>query len=67
MIVTMLPNNEIVQNVYKGKDGVLETVQSGSFLIDSSTVDPAVSKHVSVAATGTACVNCCIMFGINVI
>ena len=51
-LVTMLPNNDIVREVYMGKNGVLETVQSGAFLIDSSTVDPAVSKAVSVAAKG---------------
>ena len=47
----MLPNNDIVKDVYLGQNGILETVQSGSFLIDSSTVDPAVSKGVAKAAT----------------
>ena len=48
----MLPNNDIVKDVYLGPNGILETVQSGTFLIDSSTVDPAVSKAVAKAATG---------------
>ena len=51
-MVTMLPNNDIVKAVYLGQNGILETIQSGSFLIDSSTVDPAVSKAVAKAATG---------------
>ncbi|CAB3372889.1 Hypothetical predicted protein [Cloeon dipterum] len=41
-VVTMLPNNDIVTNVYTGKDGVFEGLQSGSILLDSSTVDPSV-------------------------
>ena len=51
-MVTMLPNNDIVREVYMGKNGVLETVQPGSFLIDSSTVDPSVSKTVAAASAG---------------
>jgi 3-hydroxyisobutyrate dehydrogenase len=46
----MLPNNDIVRNVYTGTDGVLSGLQNGSFLIDSSTVDPAVSKEVASLA-----------------
>ena len=48
----MLPNNNIVRNVFIGKDGVLETVQQGALLIDSSTVDPSVSQAVATAAAG---------------
>ena len=48
----MLPNNNIVRNVFMGKDGVLETVQQGALLIDSSTVDPSVSQAVAAAAAG---------------
>jgi len=43
----MLPNNDIVRNVYCGKDGVLEGVKNGALLIDSSTIDPAVSKEMA--------------------
>ena len=52
MMVTMLPNNNIVREVYLGKGGILETVQPGSFLIDSSTVDPTVSTGIAAAAEG---------------
>ena len=46
--VTMLPNNDIVKHVFTDpSDGVLSGLQKGSFLIDSSTVDPAVSKEVA--------------------
>ena len=52
MLVTMLPNNNIVREVFMGKDGILETVQEGALLIDSSTVDPSVSQAVASAAAG---------------
>ena len=47
-IVTMLPNNDIVRKVYTNPaDGILSGLLPGTFLIDSSTVDPAVSKEVA--------------------
>ena len=46
-IVTMLPNNDIVRDVYAGKDGILGSVKAGSLLVDSSTIDPAVSQEVA--------------------
>ena len=48
----MLPNNDVVRKVFMGKDGILETVQPGSLLIDSSTIDPSVSQAVAEAASG---------------
>ncbi len=42
-LVTMLPNNNIVRQVYTDpNEGILAALKVGSFLIDSSTVDPAV-------------------------
>lgn len=49
-IVTMLPNNEAVRQVYTGPKGVLSAVQQGAFLIDSSTIDPALSKEMAQLA-----------------
>jgi len=46
----MLPNSSHVQEVYCGSDGILSSVQPGSIMIDSSTIDPAVSKKVSIEA-----------------
>jgi len=51
-IVTMLPNNDIVKAVYQGADGVFGSMKSGSFLIDCSTVDPALSKDLATLASG---------------
>ena len=53
----MLPNNDVVREVYMGENGIFEAVQPGSFLIDSSTVDPNVSTGVAMAATGKLILN----------
>jgi len=52
IIVTMLPNNAIVSNVY---EDILGSVKPGAFLIDSSTVDPALSKDLACKAAGAGC------------
>uniref|UniRef100_A0A671L0A6 3-hydroxyisobutyrate dehydrogenase n=1 Tax=Sinocyclocheilus anshuiensis TaxID=1608454 RepID=A0A671L0A6_9TELE len=49
-IVTMLPSSPNVIDVYTGPNGILKRVKKGSLLIDSSTIDPAVSKEMAVAA-----------------
>jgi len=51
-IVTMLPNNAIVENVY---NEIFTSVKAGSFLVDSSTVDPALSKDLAVEAKDKGC------------
>ena len=47
IIVTMLPSSPHVEKVYLGQDGILEGASQNSILIDSSTIDPLVSKKVS--------------------
>lgn len=49
-IVTMLPSSPHVRDVYAGDDGILGAVQSGSLLLDSSTIDPAVSQEMAALA-----------------
>ncbi|XP_042327111.1 3-hydroxyisobutyrate dehydrogenase, mitochondrial [Sceloporus undulatus] len=49
-IITMLPSNPNVMEVYTGTNGVLKKVKKGSLLIDSSTIDPAVSKELAKEA-----------------
>jgi len=51
-VVTMLPNNAIVETVYKE---VLDNARNGSLLIDCSTVDPALSKQLSQEAQAKGC------------
>ncbi|XP_013864209.1 3-hydroxyisobutyrate dehydrogenase b [Austrofundulus limnaeus] len=49
-IITMLPSCPNVMDVYTGPNGILKKVKKGSLLIDSSTIDPAVSKEMASAA-----------------
>jgi len=66
-IVTMLPNNDIVRQVYTGSDGILGANKSGSLLIDSSTIDPAVSKELAEksAMMGAVFVDAPVSGGVN--
>uniref|UniRef100_A0A3Q4HE62 3-hydroxyisobutyrate dehydrogenase n=1 Tax=Neolamprologus brichardi TaxID=32507 RepID=A0A3Q4HE62_NEOBR len=49
-IITMLPSSPNVIDVYTGPNGILKKVKKGSLLIDSSTIDPAVSKEMAADA-----------------
>ncbi|XP_010764499.1 3-hydroxyisobutyrate dehydrogenase a [Notothenia coriiceps] len=49
-ILTMLPSSPNVIEVYTGPNGILKKVKKGTLLIDSSTIDPAVSREMAVAA-----------------
>lgn len=49
-IVTMLPSSPNVLEVYNGPNGILGKVKKGCLLIDSSTIDPYVSKEVAALA-----------------
>jgi len=44
VVLTSLPNDEVVLDVYKGPDGVFANAHRGSLVIDTSTVSPATSK-----------------------
>ena len=46
VVLSSLPNDEVVLDVYKGPGGVLENAHRGSLLIDTSTVYPDTSKSL---------------------
>ncbi|HHC6585859.1 TPA: 3-hydroxyisobutyrate dehydrogenase [Vibrio parahaemolyticus] len=50
VVVTMLPASQHVQSVYLGQDGILDSVDAGTLLIDSSTIDPATARLVGEKA-----------------
>lgn len=66
-ILTMLPNNDAVIACYTEPGGILEGVQPGALLIDSSTIDPAVSRAMSEAASakGAIFVDAPVSGGVN--
>lgn len=49
-IFTMLPDSPDVEQVLEGREGIFEAVQPGSILIDSSSISPAVTRRLAVAA-----------------
>ncbi|ROV60345.1 3-hydroxyisobutyrate dehydrogenase [Vibrio ponticus] len=51
VVVTMLPAGAHVQSVYLAEDGVLNSVNPGTLLIDSSTIDPGTARQVAAQAS----------------
>jgi 3-hydroxyisobutyrate dehydrogenase len=49
-VITMLPAGRHVREVYLGGGGILAAVQSGTLLIDCSTIDVATAREVGAAA-----------------
>jgi 3-hydroxyisobutyrate dehydrogenase-like beta-hydroxyacid dehydrogenase len=47
VVLSCLPNDEIVESAYKGADGVLANAHRGSLAIDLSTVYPETSQELS--------------------
>ena len=47
VVLSCLPNDEAVLNVYRGPDGVFANAQRGSLVIEMSTVYPATSEELS--------------------
>ena len=46
VIITMLPNSPQVREVCLGTNGIAETAQEGSIVIDMSSIDPVQSKEI---------------------
>ena len=46
VVLSSLPNDEVVLDVYRGPGGVIENARRGSLLIDTSTVYPDTSKSL---------------------
>lgn len=49
-IITMLPSSPEVKEVYSGDLGIFRAMQEGTLLLDSSTIDPSMSKEISARA-----------------
>ena len=47
VVLTSLPNDEVVLDVYQGPEGVFANAHHGALLIDTSTVYPETSKTLS--------------------
>ena len=49
LVITMLPDDRIVQEAIMGTDGAMEGMSQGAILIDMSTVSPTISKKMAEA------------------
>ncbi len=47
VVLSCLPNDEVVLSVYRGADGVIANALRGALVIDMSTVNPATSLEIS--------------------
>ena len=54
VVITMLPAGEQVREAYLGAGGALATVEPGTLLIDSSTIDVVTAREVAQAARDKA-------------
>jgi len=48
-VITMLPDGADVESVLLGDDGVMNSVEPGSLLVDMSTIAPATARHIASA------------------
>ena len=46
VVLSSLPNDDVVRNVYTGTQGVLEHIRRGSMIIEMSTVSPETSREL---------------------
>ena len=47
VVLSCLPNDEVVLSIYRGADGVIANALRGALVIDMSTVNPATSLEIS--------------------
>ncbi|XP_012262382.1 3-hydroxyisobutyrate dehydrogenase, mitochondrial [Athalia rosae] len=67
MVISMLPSNQHVLECYTGENGILNSVRNNALLVDSSTVDPAISEEVGIRAkrSGVRFVDAPVSGGVN--
>lgn len=51
-VMTIVSDSAAMEDVVLGKNGVLETIQPGAILIDSSTISPVVSRKLACHVAG---------------
>lgn len=55
VIITMVSNDDSIHDVFYGPDGILEGLQPGSVVIDSSTISPELVKKVALDVEQRGC------------
>ncbi|MCL6271951.1 3-hydroxyisobutyrate dehydrogenase [Sansalvadorimonas sp. 2012CJ34-2] len=49
-VISMLPNGDIVRNLYSGADGLFAKVKPGTLIVDSSTIDMQTARDMATEA-----------------
>lgn len=52
VVMTSLPTSEIVEDVYFGSDGLIDALESGSMVVEMSTIRPATIERIAAALDG---------------
>jgi 3-hydroxyisobutyrate dehydrogenase len=67
IIITMVPDSQHVEAVIAGSDGILEGLDSGSVVIDMSTIDPEIGKKMAnlVEAKGSSFIDAPVTGGVG--
>lgn len=47
VLITCLPDSPVVSDVMRGEDGVIDGIESGSIVIDMSTISPTVTEDLA--------------------
>jgi 4-hydroxybutyrate dehydrogenase/sulfolactaldehyde 3-reductase len=55
IILTMLPNTQIVESVITGAGGILAHARAGTLIVDMSTIDPIATDRIAHAAAEKGC------------
>lgn len=54
-IITMLPSPKIVDELFLGSNGLIQSAAAGTLFIDCSTIDPATAKRVAEESSAHGC------------
>ena len=55
VVITMLPNGQVVQQVVMGEDGLLEGLRPGALLLDTSSCEPWLTEQTGNALAQRGC------------
>ncbi|MCD9024050.1 NAD-binding protein [Cohnella sp. NL03-T5] len=55
VILTMISNDQAIEEVYFGSDGILKELKPGTTIIDSSTISPTLARRLAAEVTDRFC------------
>jgi len=55
VVITMISNDQAIEEVYFGDNGLLQALKPNTTIIDSSTISPVLARRLAAAATERFC------------